>query len=304
MEIRYLEREEIDTERWEELIAHSPAESLYPYAWYLDAASDHWSALVADNYRYVMPFAWRRKFGIRYIYQPVFCQQLGVHGREFPDPSVCGQFLDRLTGLFRVGVYHFNAENQLEGRDSVAVQNLANHVLSLRPPYAELSGAYSVNARRNLKKAAAIGEVDTQVSLGDLMKCKISNDLSPRPSGYYRALEKQLHTVMEKDRGQVYGVRGEKDLEAAAFIAFSRNRILYLLSVSSEAGKKRRAMFRILDQLIRDHAGTDRILDFEGSNIPSIARFFNGFGASPETYQEVRFNRLPMKFITGRRYGK
>jgi len=59
-----------------------------------------------------------------------------------------------------------------------------------------------------------------------------------------------------------------------------------------------------VDQLIRDHAGSEKILDFEGSNIPSIARFFSGFGARPETYQEVRFSRLPLKFITGRRYGK
>ena len=52
-------------------------------------------------------------------------------------------------------------------------------------------------------------------------------------------------------------------------------------------------MFRIIDTFIKDHADSGRILDFEGSNIPSVARFFGGFGAQAEIYQSVSFNRLP-----------
>jgi len=304
VKIRYLDREEVDTERWDKLIANSRAESLYPYSWYLDAACDRWSALVMDHYRFVMPFAWRKKFGIRYLYQPVYCQQLGVHGSETAEPFITGQFLDRLTSHFRAGVYHFNAGNMVGERERMLVEDKSNHVLALQKPYNELSEAFSDNARRNLKKASAIRTVEKRVSLEDLLKCKMDNDPVPKPSGHYRKLELQLGAILNKGQGQVYGIRGDKGLDAAAFIAFSRTRLLYLLSVSSESGKERRAMFRIVDQLIRDHAGSGKILDFEGSSIPSIARFFSGFGASPETYQEVRYNRLPLKFVTGKRYGR
>jgi hypothetical protein len=34
-------------------------------------------------------------------------------------------------------------------------------------------------------------------------------------------------------------------------------------------------------------------LDFEGSNIPGIARFYKGFGALPQTYYSLHQNRLP-----------
>ena len=53
-------------------------------------------------------------------------------------------------------------------------------------------------------------------------------------------------------------------------------------------------MFKIVDAFIREHAGSELILDFEGSNIPTVARFFAGFGARPEIYQGVSFDRLPL----------
>ena len=83
-----------------------------------------------------------------------------------------------------------------------------------------------------------------------------------------------------------------------------KTRVIYLMSVSSSQGKEQRAMFRIVDELIRDYSGSNFSLDFEGSNIPSIARFFGGFGGRPEVYQSLSFNRLSVPLILGKRYGK
>ncbi len=56
--------------------------------------------------------------------------------------------------------------------------------------------------------------------------------------------------------------------------------------------EENRSMFKIVDGFIKEHAGSNLFLDFEGSNIPNVARFFAGFGATPEVYQGVSFNRL------------
>jgi hypothetical protein len=63
-------------------------------------------------------------------------------------------------------------------------------------------------------------------------------------------------------------------------------------------------MFRIVDELIRSYSNSNYTLDFEGSNIPSVARFFGGFGSRPEVYQNLSFNRLPVPLFLGKRYGK
>ena len=65
--LKLLQRKEIDILKWDDLIAHSPAETIYPYSWYLDSVAENWSALVVDDYRFVMPVVWKKKAGMKYI---------------------------------------------------------------------------------------------------------------------------------------------------------------------------------------------------------------------------------------------
>jgi len=305
VKIEYLQRREIDDGKWDEVIARSPAETLYPYSWYLDAAAERWSALVMGDYRFIMPLVWKKKYGIRYLYQPLFCQQLGVFSREVTDPLLVNRFIDRMQAKFRFGVVHLNARNLVGDTPRYQVEDRSNYVLPLDGHYEELNAGYSMNARRNLKRALEVGgELVRDAGLDELLQLKRENDLTGISEPRYRQMMNQFEAVVSNSKGRVYGIREGGRLLAGAFMAFSRTRIIYLQSVSSGNGKEQRAMFRIVDQVIRDHAGSGMSLDFEGSNIPSIARFFNGFGAKPEIYQGLSFNRLPVPLILGKRYGR
>ncbi len=59
----------------------------------------------------------------------------------------------------------------------------------------------------------------------------------------------------------------------------------------------------MIDRYIHLHCGTQACIDFEGSDIPTVARFYEGFGASAEQYYSYRINRLPwlLKKIADRR---
>jgi len=39
------------------------------------------------------------------------------------------------------------------------------------------------------------------------------------------------------------------------------------------------------------------VLDFEGSNLANIARFFTGFGAGAQSYQRISFDNLAGKIV-------
>lgn len=303
--IRFLNRSEIDAEKWDEVISHSPAETLYPYSWYLDASAIKWSALVMDDYRFVMPLVWNKKYGIRYLYQPLFCQQLGVFSREFVDPLVVEEFVGLMMKHFRFGVLNFNMKNMVGDHRRREVYDRANYVLPLHGPYEDIRQSFSVNAKRNLKRSMELERsVDRQIGLDELMAFKRENDLVKKTEAQYAKMQEQFASVAHFSKAVIYGLRDEEGLVAAAFMAFSKTRIIYLLSVSNERGKQQRAMFRIVDELIKVHSASMLSLDFEGSNIPNIARFFMGFGAKPEIYQGVSFNRLPVPFILGKKYGK
>jgi hypothetical protein len=292
--VKLLKRKEIDVHKWDELIANSPAETIYPYSWYLDTVAENWSALVVEDYRFVMPVVWKKKAGMRYIYQPYYTQQLGVFSREYVKPELIRKMLIFLYKKFRFAGMNFNVKNLVGEEKPFTVDDKSNYVLPLTKSYEDHYATYNLNTKRNLKKSLEQSEqLEKNLPVEMLVKLKRENDVIKRSKEDYIWMIRLFETIKERNAGTVYGLREETEISAAAFFAFSKNRALYLLSASSPEGKERRGMFRIIDAFIREHAGSERILDFEGSNIPSVARFFGGFGAQPEIYQGVSFSRLP-----------
>jgi len=103
--------------------------------------------------------------------------------------------------------------------------------------------------------------------------------------------------LMRERNAKAYGVRLEGVLCAGVMIASCTKRMHYLLSVSSRTGRERQGMFMVIDRVIQKHSGTPVILDFEGSNIPSIARFFKGFGAQSQLYQRIDLSGEAVKLL-------
>ena len=294
MKITYIHRRDIDTEKWNGIIADSPAETIYPYSWYLDAVADNWSALVADDYRFIMPVVWKKKAGIKYVYQPFHTQQLGVFSREYVDPDIIREMLGIIYRKFRFAGINFNAKNLVGEAHRFQVVDKSNYIMTLNRDYDKLYKSFSSNAKRNIKQGAEFGEVvEKHVPVEELVNLKKACDVIPRKEADYARMQKLLETLKDKEAGSVYAIRHGSEVTAAAFFAFSRTRAIYLVSASGKTGKEHRSMFRIVDTFIREYAGSGRILDFEGSNIPSVARFFGGFGAQAEIYQGVSFSRLP-----------
>jgi hypothetical protein len=292
--LRLLKRKEIDVQIWDDLIAHSPFETIYPYSWYLDAVAENWSALVADDYRFVMPLVWKKKAGMKYIYQPFYCQQLGVFSREYVDPELIRKILRILYKKYRFAGLNFNSKNLIGEEAPFIVEDKSNYVMRLDRDYETHFKSFSSNARRNIKKSMEFGEtIERNLPVEELVRLKRENDVIRRSEEDYRRVVHLFETIRARKAGKIYAIRTGNEITAAAFFAFSRTRAIYLLSASSQKGKEQRGMFRIVDTFIQDHAGSGLILDFEGSNIPSVARFFSGFGAQPEIYQGVSFSRIP-----------
>ncbi len=292
--LKLLKRKEIDVQKWDDLIAHSTVETIYPYSWYLDAVSEKWSALVEDDYRFVMPVVWKKKAGMKYIYQPFYTQQLGVFSREYVDPELIRKMLSTLYKKFRFAGMNLNVKNLFGEEKPFTVDDKSNYVLTLNRDYESHSNAYSSNAKRNIRKSLEFADsIEPGLPVEELVRLKRENDVIRRSGEDYRWAVNLFEAIQARKAGKIYAIRTGNEIIAAAFFAFSRTRAIYMLSASSQKGKEQRGMFRIVDAFIRDHAGSGLILDFEGSNIPSVARFFSGFGAQPEIYQGISFNRLP-----------
>ena len=284
--IRYFKHKEIDKKKWDDCLDHAINAMPYAYSWYLDiVAEKKWDALVAGDYEAVFPLPFKNRIVFKQLYQPFFTQQSGLFYRTKKYAGKTDDFIQAIPTQFKKRNLQLNTHNVIS---SVAIHHKMKltHHLDLGDSYAKISSAYSNNLKRNLKKAAAAQLIFTdQVAVTQLIGLRekyLTGELKGVQDASDTArLKKLIQKAIQLDKGFIVGVKdASKQLMASVFFLKSNGQIIYLSAVSSDAGKELHAMSFLIDNMIRQNAGSDKIFDFEGSMIPGVARFFKSFGAN------------------------
>lgn len=292
MEIKYLKHNQIDKQKWDSAIENSQNGLVYALSWYLDIVSPGWSALIDGDYEIVMPLPVKRKYGIWYIIQPPFTQQLGAFYKQGVIVEM-DSLLKRIPKTFKYIDINLNSEN-FPGIEFKYLP-IINYELNLNNTYDANFNSFSVNTKRNIKKA----KKHNLKIIGDLGSTEICvfkkkyavEKISKQQNDILKRLTKQLE-LNEEGRGiSVMNENGE--LISAVFLIKKFNRLIYLISASNKQGKEKLAIFLLINELIRNNSNVNLVLDFEGGVIPSISRFLGGFGAYKKKYYRVVINRLP-----------
>lgn len=302
LNIQYLTHRQIDKTKWDQCIKTADNGLVYAYSFYLDNMAKHWDALVLSTgvhseseYEMVMPLTWNSKYGVNYLYQPFLTAQLGVFGKQVTEQQV-SHFIHAIPSSFRLIEISLNHGN-IHGLPGHFTVNRSNYVLDMQKPYEELYKNYKENTRRNIKKAMHAGctvqkdfDVEKVIELA-LEQMKEYSKESGENVDRFRRLYKDLHA---RQMSTTYGIVSEKNkLLSSSVFFFSHNRAYYILVGNHPDGKTMGASHALIDAFIKEHAGKKMSLDFEGSDIPNLALFYNSFGASEEVYPALKINRLP-----------
>lgn len=293
--ITFLKHGEIDRKKWDKCVANSKQAMVYSLSWYLDMVAPGWAGIVEDDYNSVMAIPVKKKLGVQYMFQPLYAQQLGIYSRSYLGPSKISEFINAIPEEIRYIDYNLNHLHELANTEYDITKKI-NFELKLNTRYSELERAFTANTRRNLQKTIANIEISENVNIQDIINLKRDNSIVKRKVPFYEWLNCFMDKILTIKKGFLVGAFYRGELVGAAFFIFFEGRIYYLIPVSSEKGKAERAMFAILDHVIHKYADTGLILDFEGSEIPGIARFFAGFGAKPINYFNLKLNRLPFPY--------
>jgi hypothetical protein len=290
--IKYLEQHEIDKSSWDLCIDHSSNGLIYAYSFYLDHMGDHWDALVLNDYEAVFPLPWRKKYGIHYLYQPFLTAQLGLFGKDL-NASLLQEFLKAIPKKFKLWEFSLNYANIFPLNEFHLYQR-TNYILDLNASYEEIYNRYKENCRRNNKKALQTGcQQVTNFHLDHIIKL-VRNQPSPANESDLARFINLFYHLKNNGKAKTYGIQSKQgELLASAVFIFSHKRAYYILVGNHPNGKNIGASHALLDAFIRDHAGQDLILDFEGSDIRSLAFFYRGFGAREEKYAAIKRNILP-----------
>ena len=295
MSIIYTPYHQIDKTKWDSCIENAENGLIYAYSYYLDGMAKNWDALVLNNYEAVMPLTWNKKYGIHYLYQPPLTACLGIFGNVVTAEMV-NAFLNTIPAKFKFWDIYFNPGNFFSLKD-FTLNERSNFVLNLKEDYEKMYSAFRDNIKRNIKKSDQYQlsiEKDIEIAeITTLVKGQAINFSSITENDFIR-FENIFHLIFKMGKAETYGVYTKgAELIASAVFFFSHKRAYYIMVGNHPNGKTMGASHTLLNAFIKDHAGQDIILDFEGSDISSLAFFYSSFGAVEEKYSAIQLNKLP-----------
>lgn len=278
--IEYIAHKNLDIAKYDTCIEQSINVRIYAYSWYLDCVADNWDALVLNNYEAVMPLSRRRKYGLNYIYQIPWVQQLGIFSKDNIDERLIHNFIDHIPKKYVLVDYNFNSKNNFSSK---YVVKRINYVLNLDKSFDEISQNYNKNRKRIIRREFSDYIIDKNGSVEDFLDLYINQNVNYKThKDSYEKLQKLLN--IKHSSVHIWNVYKSEELLAGLIWLNDKNRITYLLPVATDLAKKDNIPTFIINELIKEYQNTNYILDFEGSMIEGVASFYRSFGAVKEEY--------------------
>jgi hypothetical protein len=287
--VKYIPYQQINKLKWDACIESAHNSLVYARSFYLDAMAQHWDALVLNDYEAVMPLTWNKKYGIAYLYQPPFTQQLGIFSTTKTDDAVHQLFIAGAKQRFRFAELFVNFPG---GAAQV------NFILPLQQSYQLSHQQYKNDLLKNLKHAAKFplsyvssDDIQEAVQLYQLHYAERTPNVQQQDYARFTAL---CQSAKQKGLLLIRKVTNEDAATlAVGLLLKDKYRLYNLMSTVTKEGRQCEANHFLFDQLIKEFSAQNVVLDFEGSSIPGIAGFYQKFGAVNEPYFFLRYNHLP-----------
>lgn len=293
--IRLVRNADIDIQKWDMTMHLDPQALIYGLSWYLDIVANGWDALVYDDYTSVMPVTpvlFRRV--IPAVTRPYGTQQLGIFSKENVSAELVNRFIHSIPTRYIFKNLYLNARNPIEKIKSGHLNPKTNLLIRLSNAKPEkIRAHYSKNTQRNLAKAEKhrldFFYNDSPDVLLRLFQAHKGKELSHLTEKHYAAIRQIMYVALHRNAGYLVTLYDEYNTAVAGiFLLEYRGRVILFFSATSDYGKQTHALTLLIDHILTQKAGLADIFDFEGSDIPGLRRFYEGFGAHEEIYYNWR----------------
>ena len=304
---QYIKKNDINREKWDKCVSESINSRVYALSWYLDIVCKNWDGIIFGDYEAVFPVIFKKIFFIKKSYHPLFCQQLG---HFYKNENLINE--DNLILFHRFFKKHFNeytfcstsefaaqfsqlqsSSLFLESMNSIFWNSKANLELDLKRNYNDIKDLYNKNTIRNLKKSESYNlKIQKNLSVNTFLELYKTNKKIKKSiknifsfNDNYSIIRDLIYTCLSKNKGQLIAVFDQKNnIASAAFFLSCFNRYIMLFNVTNPIFKKYHGMTFLVDYFIHSHSNQSNVLDFEGSNLEGVRRFYSGFGTLSKPY--------------------
>ncbi len=288
MEVRFIKGADIDRNKWNSCVYYAGNGNIFGYKWYLDNVVKEWDAIVEGDYESVLPLiskpgSWISKSK---LYSHPLLRSIGIYSVHVLSEKRIITILDAIPKQLSRGVINFNEGLKLPPKSIwKSKQKHTNAMILLRESYESISGGYDnfleqQLERARLKNLIAVNNLKPEV-LVDLYRAHDPNWQDVHYHTYLRIMYNALH----RGWGFLSGVKTTNgELQAANFFTISNQRVMSLLPVETNEGKKNGALAMLFDTCIRIQAGKSFVLDF---NVQTYGSFENQFGATESPFWSI-----------------
>ncbi|NNJ55293.1 MAG: hypothetical protein HKP14_04150 [Bacteroidia bacterium] len=277
--IRHISFNEIDFDKWDKLVSSSQNGEIFCFSWYLSNFCE-WDAIVLDNYSGAIALPTKSRFGFRTVFQPAFIQKCIWFGKEANQNDIESLLKKNYSRI------HFNTNLPF-----LRFKQRDNFVLPLSLNEDELRSNFQSALRRNLRHEKSLqvkkGHINSVYQCYKDQYGHLDNAINEQEFKALEDLMKQHPDVIESL--EVYN----KDEHLASLLYLSNKqhkRIHYIMGAPTQNGRKQNAMAKAHLHVMKLHLESDWVFDFEGSSIPSVAKFYQKFGSLNEPFFEIEEN--------------
>ena len=297
--IRYYTHNDIDRTKWNDCIRTSLYPTVFADFDFLTFAAPNWGALVEDDYISVMPLPQRSKFFIKYIFTPYGFVRLGIFSQTELSENKINEFINSIPRCFKQIDLFMNPTTELGKVHSTAVE-MVSHKLDLSKEYAEISGRFSDNARRNIKKSRQSGlTFNYNANIHEIVELFKNNKGKEKKIKAqhtdYKSFEKTANYASALGLTETICLTDSTgQIVAGAIFLKDYDKYRFWFSGRDNSHNESRPLFLIMDEFIKTHSGEHAILDFDGSRDENVARFYRGFGGEKFTFPMLNISRMPL----------
>lgn len=299
MSIAYVHHHQIDPVKWDACINNASNSLIYAQYAYLKAMTQNWDAVVIDDYKGVIPLVWKKKFGIKYIYQPAFIQYLGIFFKGEIDNNLVAECIAIAKAHFKYIDTTVNFPKQsIPVSSNDHAEEKINYILDLNNSYTEIFDNYHAHFHKSLRRIQKFN-----------LHYRTSTNENAVMGLYQQLYGQRIKSVSKADIARFTGLCGllkksgqvhirevvnkEGKLLASVILLSDEHRYYNIVSCVTEEGKKLEANYFLYDKIMEELSDSKMLFDFKGSNHAGIASFYKKFNPEVETYRHYRYNGLP-----------
>lgn len=289
--MKIVESFELDQKKWDELVDHYQG-LCYSKSWYLNATAKNWCVLVDEQFTKGIALAYNKALGKNILYPPIFGRTSTFFGMEPEEYSLA----------FRVIQQHFPV-GTLQVQEELAHHPLRSRTfqhVTQRKPLNQL-------AKRMLNKALK-GGLELQATdyklILPFVKQELGSKIKELDGANFQRLEDLLAKAQQLGFLISTGIYQEKQLAGGLFFIRDGKRIFYVQGAATEEAKKNGGMYLAMDEEIKQAIASGLSLDFGGSDLEGVRRFFIALGGEDVFYKAYDWDRSPFWFRTIRKINK